>query len=324
MRPYSLDLRQRILDAYDAKEGSVRELAERFAVAPNTVQNYLSRRRDTGQIAPKAATRHGPARALEAGHEHALRALVAEKNDRTDAEYARRLAARTGKRVSRLVVNRAWRRMGFTRKNKTLHPAEQDRPDVQRARATYVRWARENRHRRFVFVDEFGFDQGMTPRTALAPEGERAPGKAPVNADPRITLVMGLDRDGPVAPFAFRGAMDGNVWEQYVARQLGPELRPGDVVVVDGLGAHRSHQARRTVTRDRHARYRMLPPYSPDLTPVEESGSKVKGEVRKAEPRGEGETYDALGVALGHLTPSDARGWFAHRAAYLEPCTKPT
>lgn len=324
MRPYSLDLRQRILDAYDAGEGSVRELAERFAVAPNTVQNYLNRRREAGQVAPKAPTRHGPAPALSAGHEHALRALVAEKNDCTDAEYARRLAARTGKRVSRRTVNRAWRRMGYTRKNKALHASEQDRPDVRRARGTYVRWARTNRGRRSVFVDEFGFDQGMTPRTALAPRGERALGKAPVNADPRVTLVMGLDRRGVVAPFAFAGAMDGNVWEQYVARQLGPRLRPGDVVLADGLGAHRSHAARRTVVSRRHARYRLLPPYSPDLTPVEEAGAKIKGHVRRAEPRNQAATYEALGAAIGHVTASDARGWFAHRASYLERRTKTT
>src|SRR5687768_9726649 len=119
MKPYSLDLRWRIVAAYDRGEGSVRELAALFGVGPNTVQRYLTRRRVRGDVAP-APHRGGPRRVLRRTDERVLRALVAEKNDRTDAEYATLLAARTGRHVSRRTINKAWSRVGYTRKKKVL------------------------------------------------------------------------------------------------------------------------------------------------------------------------------------------------------------
>jgi hypothetical protein len=95
-----------------------------------------------------------------------------------------------------------------------------------------------------IFIDEFGTHLGMTRRYARAPKGHRAWGKAPCNTDPNITLVMGLGLRGLVAPLAFEGAMDGIAFTTYVREGLAPHLQPGDVVVVDGLGAHRARGVR--------------------------------------------------------------------------------
>lgn len=180
----------------------------------------------------------------------------------------------------------------------------------QRARRLIARGAR------FIFVDEFGTNLGMTRRYARAVGGARAVGHAPVNADPNVTLVLGLSSRGIVAPMAMPGAQDGRSFETYVASQLAPRLRPGDVVVVDGLGAHRGRAARAAVHR-RGAHYLILPPYSPDLSPVEEAGAKLKSAVRAEAPRSLVDLYDALGRAIGTVTRADARGWFRHRATYL-------
>jgi transposase len=321
MKPYNLDLRARIVEAYDRGEGSVRELAERFVVAPNTVENYLARRRRTGQLEP-APHGGGPRRLLRRADERALRALVTEKNDRTDAEYAAQLAARTGRRVSRRTVNRTWPRLGFTRKKKVLHATERDRPEVQRARRAFRRRARRRRGRRHIFLDEFGTHLGLTRRYARAPRGRRAVGKVPANPDPNVTLTMGLSRGGPVAPFAFEGGTDGVAYEAYVRGQLVPRLRRGDVVIADRLGAHRIRGARAAIEA-RGATYDLLPPYSPDLTPVEEAGGKVKDHIRAADPRDVSALYTAMGEGVAAITPRDARGYFAHRASYLSGCTKP-
>src|SRR5262245_11812177 len=128
MKPYDLDLRLRIVAAYFGGEGSIRELAERYDVAATTVQNYVTRWRRTGSCAP-APHGGGSPRRLQPTDERALRALVATQNDRTDAEYAALLAQRTGRVVSRRTLNRAWPRLGITRKKKVLWAAEQDRPD---------------------------------------------------------------------------------------------------------------------------------------------------------------------------------------------------
>lgn len=320
MKPYSLDLRQKIVEAYDRGEGSVRDLAERFNVAPNTVQNYLTRRRRTGSL---TTSPHGGGRSrqLTRSHERVLLALLRERNDRTDAEYARLLARRTGLRVTRKVINRAWRRLGVTRKKKALHAAEQGRPDVQRARRAFRRRARRARRRRFLFVDEFGVNLGMTRRYGRARRGQRAVGKAPVNADPTVTLTMALGPRTVVAPVAFRGATTKPRFLRYLRRHLGPRLRAGDVVVLDRLGAHRSAEAR-AIVEARGASLWLLPPYSPDLTPVEEAGAKVKAYVRGREPRELEDLYDALDDAIGTVTPKDARGWFNDRARYLADCPK--
>jgi transposase len=255
--------------------------------------------------------------------ERALRTLVAAKNDRTDAEYAQSLAQRTGRHASRRTINRTWQRLGFTRKKKVLHATERDRPEVRRARRAFRRRAQRRRGRRHIFIDEFGAHLGLTRRYARAPRGRRAVGKVPANPDPNVTLTMGLSRGGPIAPFAFEGSTDGAAYEAYVRGQLVPRLRRGDVVIADRLSAHRSRGARDAIEA-RGATYDLLPPYSPDLTPVEEAGGKVKDHLRAADPRDVPALYAAMGQGVAAITRRDARGYFAHRASYLSGSTKPT
>jgi hypothetical protein len=164
---------------------------------------------------------------MKRAHERALLALQRARNDRTDAEYAHLFAGRMGLRVSRRTINRAWRRLGITRKKKVLHASEQDRPDVQRARRAFRRRARRAQSRRFIDLDEFGTNLGMTRRYGRARRGQRAVGKAPVNVGPNVTLTMGLSREGIVAPLVFEGGTNGARFEAYVREQLAPHLRRG-------------------------------------------------------------------------------------------------
>lgn len=162
-----------------------------------------------------------------------------------------------------------------------------------------------------IFVDEFGTNLAMTRRYARAPLGVRAHGAVPGNPDPNITLTLGLRLDGFVAPFAFEGATDGVAFRAYVEHQLAPQLTPGDVVIVDNLGAHHVGGIE-LVLETVGAKLLFLPPYSPDLSPVENGGSKVKALMRAEAPRTIAAVYEAMGHAIGKVTPSDARGWFDH------------
>lgn len=150
----------------------------------------------------------------------------------------------------------------------------------------------------------------MTRRYARALRGKRAVGAVPANPDPNITLVMGLSYKGVVAPFAFEGAMNGDTFAAYAETQLAPVLEPGTIVFVDGLSAHRTRAARAAIEA-RGAELRILPPYSPDLTPVEKCGAKVKDVIRGMSPRTVSAVIDAMGEGIGSVTPADARGWFA-------------
>ncbi|WP_169796783.1 transposase [Chondromyces crocatus] len=194
---------------------------------------------------------------------------------------------------------------------------------MQRARQAFRRRARRHGPTKLIFIDEFGLNLGQTRRYGRAQQGQRACGHAPAKTDPNITLTIGLSLQGIVAPLAFEGATNGVTFETYVRTQLAPQLHPGDVVIADGLGSHRMRSVRQAV-HDCGAHYWILPPYSPDLSPVEEAGSKIKHFIRAEGPRTTADVYEALGQALGSISSTDAAGWFGHRAAYAYPRTKPS
>lgn len=110
---------------------------------------------------------------------------------------------------------------------------------------------------------------------------------------------------------AVEGATTSRVFETYVKRLLAPALRPGQVVVMDNLGAHRPKRVRELIER-RGCELIYLPPYSPDLNPIEEALSKVKHILRKISARAKEALVEAMGQALGAVSTEDVRGYFVH------------
>jgi len=158
-----------------------------------------------------------------------------------------------------------------------------------------------------VFVDESGFHTSMDRLRARAPRGERAYGKVPRKRGRNQTLIASITLEGAVGEsVSIEGATDSELFETYVERFLAPTLSSGQVVVLDGLGAHRTHRVRELVEA-RGADLLFLPPYSPDLNPIEEAFSKVKGIVRKAGARTRGALDVAVGEALSAVTPRTRR-----------------
>ena len=166
---------------------------------------------------------------------------------------------------------------------------------------------------RLVFVDESGFNTSMTRLLrARAPRGERAHGRVPRKRGKNQTLIAAITLRGAMCEsLSIEGATDAELFEAYVEEFLAPTLRAGQVVVLDGLGAHRTARVRDLI-EDRGADLLFLPPYSPDLNPIEEAFSKIKGLVRKAGARTRRALEEAIGEALSAVTPEDAAGWFAH------------
>jgi len=119
MQPYSLDLRQRIVTAYENDEGSIREMADRFSVSARTVSRYLLLRRTTGGLHPRPR-RYGPRRLLTVRNLRVLRTMLREKNDQADAEIARAFTEKTRVKVSARTINRTWQRERISRKKKNV------------------------------------------------------------------------------------------------------------------------------------------------------------------------------------------------------------
>jgi hypothetical protein len=147
-----------------------------------------------------------------------------------------------------------------------------------------------------------------------APEGERVYTDAPGHWE-SVALTCGLRLDGPVAAPAFPGAMNTVMFGAYVEDVLVLELRPGDVVIRDDLQPHKSEEAVEAVEAA-GASVVPLPPWSPDLTPIEEMISKVKDVIRSIAARTTGAVYAAFAAGLHAVTLGDIAGWFGHRAAY--------
>jgi transposase len=135
-----------------------------------------------------------------------------------------------------------------------------------------------------VFLDEAGSNRAMTPAHAWAPAGQRAVAQKPCNHGKNITMLGAVRVDGPVALRSYVGAMDTNRFEHWLRRVLGPRLKPGDVVVMDNLRAH--HGACVTqIIESFGACVLYLPPYSPDLNPIEMVWSVMKHKLRRAGAR---------------------------------------
>jgi len=164
---------------------------------------------------------------------------------------------------------------------------------------------------RLVFVDEMGVHTSLAPLYAYAPVGERAFYEIPRNRGRNTALLSSLYSEGMGPSMAVEGATTARVLETYVERLLAPTLRPGQVVVRDNLGAHRPQRVRELIEA-RGCELLYLPPYSPDLTPIEEAFSKVKHILRKIGARGKEALIEAMGRALEAVSAQDVLGFFAH------------
>jgi transposase len=309
MGPYSRDLRERVAAAVDRGEGSQREIARIFCVSLTFVFRLLRRRREADTLDPKP---HGgcPSPSLGPDDMQRLAELIGKQPDAT----LEQLRERGGFQCSLTTIWRALRRLGQTRKKKTLHADEQGRPDVQKKRRSFRRKVKPIDPQRLIFVDETGVTTAMTPAYAWAPRGERAYASAP-GAWESVTVIAGLGLDGVRAPLIFPGSTNAATFESYIEQVLVPALHEGDVVVFDNLSAHLGPAVAEAI-EEAGASVLPLPPYSPDYTPIEEMFSKVKEFLRRVAARAKGDLYNAIADALREVTDQDIIGWFQNAGLY--------
>ena len=162
-----------------------------------------------------------------------------------------------------------------------------------------------------VFVDEMGVNTSLAPLYAWSRRGERAFASVPRNWGANVTLLASMSAEGMGPCLAVEGSTTGEVFKTYLKRALAPSLRPGQVVVMDNLSSHKGSWVRELI-EGRGCELMYLPPYSPDLNPIEEAFAKLKALLRRAGARTHEALIEAMGRALGAVTASDARGFFEH------------
>lgn len=189
---------------------------------------------------------------------------------------------------------------------KSLRAAERD----EAARAAWRDGAADLDPADLLFLDETSTHTGMTRLRSRAPRGDRAVGRAPRNHGPNVTLLAVLGPSGIATAVSIPGATTRAVFDAFVAEFLVPELRPGQTVVLDNLGVHKSAQAQALIEAA-GCRLRFLPPYSPDFNPIEPVFAKVKTALRAAAARSHDDLLAATKIALDAVTPADAAGCYA-------------
>jgi transposase len=164
---------------------------------------------------------------------------------------------------------------------------------------------------RLVFIDETWTKTNMAPLRGWGPCGQRLPAKVPHGRWTTMTFLAALRHDRVEAPWLIDGPINGQTFRQYIDEVLIPTLRPGDIVVMDNLGSHKSSAVRQAL-RAAGTKLFFLPKYSPDLNPIEMLFAKLKHGLRKAAKRTEQAIYDALVDLLPTVPSTECANYFAH------------
>jgi transposase len=192
-----------------------------------------------------------------------------------------------------------------------VQAAEQDRPDVTASRQ---QWKQEQPRRdaaRLIFIDETWAKTNMIRLRGRAPRGQRLIAKVPHGHWKTTTLIAALGIEGVHCSTVVDGAVNAEVFEAFIEQVLVPELKPGDVVVMDNLSSHKRSRTRELIA-SRGAELLYLPPYSPDLNPIEMIFSKIKQLLRSLACRSCDALWNVLQSVLDKVTASDARNCFRH------------
>lgn len=187
--------------------------------------------------------------------------------------------------------------------------AEQERPDVAKARTAWKAKQASLDPAKLIFIDETGTSTKMARLYGRAKRGSRVIGRTPWGHWKTVTFVGGLRRDGLIAPFVIDQPMNGTIFLEYIRQCLVPTLSKGDIVVMDNLSAHKSDEVRESIEQA-GAELHYLPPYSPDLNPIEQSFAKLKAHLRKHKERTVPALYDRIGSAIGLLKKTECANYF--------------
>lgn len=301
--PLSNDLRERVVAAVLAGE-SCRLAAARFGVAVSSAVKWSQRYRSSGSVAPGKMGGHRK-RVLEPH-----RAFIVERINQTPHLTRHGLKAELAERGVKVSHDTVWqflRREGL-RFKKTLSALEQSRADIARRRQRWRSFQPGLDPRRLVFIDETWIKTNMAPLRGWGAKGKRLRGFAPHGHWRTLTFLGALRWDRLTAPCVFDGPVNGRCFRAWVEQQLVPVLEPGDIVVMDNLGSHKSAAVRQTI-RTAGARLWFLPPYSPDLNPIEQAFAKIKHWMRVARKRTIEDTWQQIGHLVSTIEPGECASY---------------
>jgi transposase len=200
---------------------------------------------------------------------------------------------------------------GSAAEKKSLHAIERDREESRKRREEFLERLQTIPPEKLIFLDESGVTTQMTRGYARASGGRRVHEATPGGHWKILTILSALSLGGLLATMTIEEATDGDIFLAYLEQVLGPKLRPGDVVVMDNLSAHKVAGVEQLI-QAAGAELLYLPPYSPDLNPIEKAWAKLKQLLRSAKARTAETLNQAIAELLPQITPQNAQAWFRH------------
>lgn len=311
----SNDLRSRVVAEVSAGRMSRRKAAAHFRVSAASAVRWVELKEETGGISPRP--RGGKSRSPLEPHSVWLLDLTAREGDLTLAEIGRRILEGLAVKTTEVSIRRFFTRHRISFK-KTLHAAEQAASDAAQARPEVAqarqRWKADQGKldpRKLVFVDETGANTKMVRSHGRAPRGQRLIGKQPFGHWKTTTFTAGLRREGITAPWVLDGPMNRDAFLVSLDKVLCQTLQEGDLVVMDNLPAHKGEEVAKLIEAA-GAKLLFLPPYSPDLNPIELAFAKLKTFLPKAAERTVDTLWDRIGLILHDFTSQECANYFRH------------
>jgi transposase len=307
-RAYSQDLRDRVINVVERGSMGCREAARHFEVSASTAIKWVQRYRRVGDRRHAGTGGHRPSKLKP--HRAWLVAVIDAQPDLTLAALCQRFLDERGVRTDTGMLSRFFTGEGISFKKSVL-PCEQDRPDVKRKRVGWKRHQGRLDPKRLVFIDETWAKTNMTRTHGRCRKGARLRAKMPHGHWQTLTFLAALRLNRIDAPAVLDGPINGASFLAYVEQLLMPTLQPGDIVVLDNLGSHKGDAVCKAI-RKAGAKLLFLPPYSPDLNPIEQVFAKLKTLLRKAGERTVEGTWKRIGSLPECFTPGDCANYFKY------------
>lgn len=308
-KPLDPELRRRVVDTV-LGGATLDEAAVIHSVGRASVNRWTSRFKKTGSVDPKPT---GGPRNVKLTEE-SIRFLLDFVKAHPDATLARlvdELEKSCHVKIGKSAVAEALKKRGLSRKKKSLVATEQKSERVMLLRSQFAGKQKQHDPERLVFIDEAGTHISMTPTHGWAPRGERLHDYVPRNRGTVTTMLGALTIGGLEAVMTIEGSTNSAVFHAFITEVVAPRLNAGDIVILDNVSAHKNKKTKQHLEK-MGVELVFLPPYSPDMNPIEECWSKVKSALRRFCARTIEGLDSAIASAAEAVTPTDAAGWFAH------------
>ena len=312
MKSYSLDLRVRLLSSLLSR--SIRETAKLFNVSPNTVYLLKKQFTETGSLEPRERKRKA-SRLMTPEGELYLQLLLSENADLTLEELRDRYEKTYGVRVSIGTLFNTLKKLNITRKKKTFSDPKKKTDEVKRKKENYDRQLENIEPEKRLYLDETGTCLNMSPAYGRSQRGRPAYDEKPTSPGDTVSTVVILAEDGIKAQYTYSTTLNAVLFMAYLDLYVLPILKEGQVLIMDNHPVHHAKIVSEYLHKN-NVKFLYLPPYSPELNPIEEAFSKVKYYIKKHKPRTLDRLLATINKAFETITANDICGYFNHAAQF--------